>query len=138
MSMSGSVRSENKIDPVNDIPRFSGHPIGGPVYTDVRATPWIEASTGGGGGGGGEDTMAMNKRDWLESMRTRKRPLCEVEDGHHVAIVCNLANMSLRLGRSIRWDPDKEEVIGDPEAAAMCVRPYRAPWDAALKSAVKV
>jgi len=143
MSFSGSVRSENKIDPVNDIPRFSGHPTGGPVYTDVRATPWIAASTaggagGGGGGGGGEDTMAMNKRDWLESMRTRKRPLCEVEDGHHVAIACNLANMSLRLGRSIRWDPDKEEVIGDPEAAAMCVRPYRAPWDAALKSAVKV
>ena len=139
MSFSGSVRSESKGDPINEIPRFSGHPIGGPVYTDVRATPWIAAPpAGGGGGGGGEDTMAMNKRDWLESMRTRKRPLCEVEDGHHVAIVCHLANMSLRLGRSIRWDPDKEVVIGDPEAAAMCVRPYRAPWDAVLKSAVNV
>ena len=82
--------------------------------------------------------MAMNERDWLNSMRTRKRPLCEVEDGHRVATACNLANMSLRLGRSIRWDPEKEAVIGDKEAAAMCVRPYRAPWDGVLRSIVKV
>jgi hypothetical protein len=89
-------------------------------------------------GTGGEDTMALNERDWLSSMRTRKRPLCEVEDGHKVAITCNLANMSLRLGRAIRWDPDKEQVIGDKEAAAMCSKPYRAPWDGVLKSLVKV
>jgi predicted dehydrogenase len=134
---------ENKIDPVNDIPKFVGHPAGGPVYSDVRSSPWIEASRGGVEsdaryGTGGEDTLAMNERDWLDSMRTRKRPLCDVEDGHRVSIACHLANMSLRLGRSIRWDPEKEVVIGDKEAAAMCVRPYRAPWDAALRSVVKV
>jgi hypothetical protein len=89
-------------------------------------------------GTGGEDTMAMNERDWLDCMKSRKRPLCEVEDGHHVATACNLANMSLRLGRSIKWDPEKEQVIGDKEAQAMCARPYRAPWDGVLKSIVKV
>jgi hypothetical protein len=82
--------------------------------------------------------MAMNERDWLDCMRSRKRPLCEVEDGHRVSTTCNLANMSLRLGRSIRWDPEKEQVIGDKEAAAACVRPYRAPWDGVLRSVVKV
>jgi predicted dehydrogenase len=137
------VVPEMKIDPVNDIPRFSGHPIGGPVYSDVKPAAWIQASKGGVEsdaryGTGGEDTMAMNERDWLSSMRTRKRPLCEVEDGHRVAMMCNLANMSLRLGRAIRWDPDKEQVIGDKEAAALCVRPYRAPWDGVLRSLVKV
>jgi predicted dehydrogenase len=138
------VVPENKIDPVNDIPRFSGHPAGGPVYSTTKPVPWIEASKGGGTesdpryGFGGEDTLAMNKQDWLNSMRTRKRPFCDVEDGHRVAIACNLANMSLKLGRSIRWDPDKEQVIGDREAQAMCVKPYRAPWDSALKSAIKV
>jgi len=137
------VIPENKIDPVNDIPRFSGQPIGGPVYTNVKPTPWIPASKGGVEsdaryGTGGEDTMMMNERDWLNSIRTRKRPLCEVEDGHRVAVACHLANMSLRLGRAIRWDPEKEQVIGDKEAAAMCVRPYRAPWDGVLKSLVKV
>ena len=137
------VVPENKIDPVNDIPRFQGHPTGGPVYTDIKPEPWIPASKGGVSsdaryGTGGEDTMALNERNWLDSMRSRKRPLCEVEDGHRVATTCNLANMSMRLGRSIRWDPEKEAVIGDKEAAAMCVRPYRAPWDGVLRSIVKV
>jgi predicted dehydrogenase len=146
MTMTGgyTVASETKIDPVNDIPRFQGHPIGGPVYTDVKGTPFIPAPPSGGVqsdpryGTGGEDTMAMNERDWLDCMKSRKRPLCEVEDGHRVAISCNLANMSLRLKRAIRWDPEKEQVIDDKEAAAMCVRPYRAPWDGVLKSIVKV
>jgi predicted dehydrogenase len=145
MTMAGGyqVATEQKIDPVNDIPKFLGHPIGGPVYTDTKPTPWIEASSGGVAsdsryGTGGEDTMAMNERDWLDSMRSRKRPLCEVEDGHRVAIACNLANMSLKLGRSIRWDPEKEQVLGDREAAALCVRPYRAPWDSVLRSVIKV
>jgi predicted dehydrogenase len=145
MTMAGGyqVAPEQKIDPVNDIPRFQGHPIGGPVYSETKPTPWIEPQTGGVSsdaryGTGGEDTMAMNERDWLDCMRSRKRPLCEVEDGHRVSIACHLANMSLKLGRSIRWDPEKEQVIGDKEAAAMCLRPYRAPWDAALRSVVKV
>ncbi len=145
MTLSGGyeVLPEMQIDPVNDIPRFQGQPTGGPVYTDTQAKPWIEASKGGVQsdaryGTGGEDTMAMNERDWLNSMRTRQRPFCEVEDGHKVAIACNLANMSLRLGRTIRWDPVKQQVIGDREAAAMCTRPYRAPWDAVLRSLVKV
>ncbi|MBS1858242.1 MAG: Gfo/Idh/MocA family oxidoreductase [Acidobacteria bacterium] len=137
------VLPEMKIDPVNDIPPFQGHPAGGPVRSDTKPEPWIAPSKGGVAsdaryGTGGEDTMAMNERDWLDCIRTRKRPFCEVEDGHRVAVACNLANMSLRLGRSIRWDPEKETVIGDREAAALCVRPYRAPWDAVLRSLVKV
>ncbi len=134
---------ENKIDPVNDIPRFQGQPAGGPVYTATRPTPWIEASKGGVAsdaryGTGGEDTMAMNERDWLTCMASRKPPVCEVEQGHRVATTCHLANISMRLGRAIRWDPAAEQVIGDKEAAAMCVRPYRAPWDGVLRSIVKV
>ena len=66
---------EQKIDPVNDIRGFMGQPIGGPVYTNVKPTPWIQASKGGVAsdaryGTGGEDTMAMNERDWLNSIRT--------------------------------------------------------------------
>jgi len=180
MTLSGryTIQSEMKGDPVNDIPRFMGHPAGGPVYSNTRSEPWLPefadtSTTGGRGGGraaapgaapgqargaaagaaaagqagvasdaryglGGEDTMAMNERDWLDCMKSRKRPFCEVEDSHRVSTVCNLANVSLRLGRSIRWDPVKEQVIGDKEAAAACARPYRAPWDAALRACVKV
>ncbi len=137
------VFSEMKGDPVNDIPRFMGHPAGGPVYTDTKPVPWIQAQKGGVAsdpryGTGGEDTLMMNQRDWLNSMRTRRRPLCDVADGHQIAIVCNLANMSMDLGRAIRWDPDREVCIGDPEAQALCRKPYREPWETVLRSLVTV
>jgi predicted dehydrogenase len=145
MTLTGSyqVAPEMKGDPVDDIPKFQGQPAGGPVSSNTGKTPWIPDSSGGVAsdsryGTGGEDTMSMNERDWLNCMRNRKRPLCGVEDGHRVSTACNLANMSLRLGRSIRWDPETEQVIGDREAAALCVRPYRAPWDAALRSVVRL
>jgi hypothetical protein len=89
-------------------------------------------------GTGGEDTMAMNERDWIECIRSRKEPFVGLEAGHRVSIVCHLANMSLKLGRAIRWDPDQEVVIGDTQAQAMCALPYRSPWDKELRAVVKV
>jgi len=41
-----------------------------------------------------------------------------------------MANLSLRLDRKLRWDAERESVIGDPAAEALLERPYRAPWDA--------
>jgi hypothetical protein len=54
--------------------------------------------------------------------------------GHRVATACHLANISLRQGRKIRWDPNQEEIVGDAEAAKMLVRPYRPPWDKKLNA----
>ena len=48
--------------------------------------------------------------------------------------VIHLANISLRLGRKIRWDPEKEQIVGDAEANRWLVRPYRKPWDDVLRS----
>jgi hypothetical protein len=48
--------------------------------------------------------------------------------------VCHLANISLHTGRKVRWDADKEEVLGDPEAGRRLERPYRQPWDAELRA----
>ncbi len=148
---SNQVVPEMHGDPVNQIPRFSGHPTGGPVYNDTKAVPWIEAQPGTGGRGGGrgagggggesmEDRMFnANKRDWIDCIKSRNQPFCSLEMGHRTAVICNLGNMSLRLGgRAIRWDPEKEVVIGDKEAAAMCTKRYRAPWDGVLRSIVRV
>jgi len=41
--------------------------------------------------------------------------------------------LSLRLGRKLRWDAEREMVIEDHEANTMLERPYRAPWDSVLK-----
>ena len=59
--------------------------------------------------------------------------IADLESGHRVATTCHLANISLRTGRKIRWDADKEQIIADPEAARMLVRPYRQPWDNELR-----
>ena len=126
----------------------SAQPAGGPVYNDTRATPWIEAQPGTGSRGAGgslggeslEDQMFnANKRDWINCIKSRNPPFCGLEMGHRTAIICNLGNMSLRLGgRTIHWDPEKEVVVGDKEAAAMCTKQYRAPWDGILRSIIKV
>ena len=67
--------------------------------------------------------------NFLECIRTRKLPICDVEIGHRSATVCHLGNIVARIGRKIQWDPVKETIVGDDEAAAMLSRPYRKPWD---------
>jgi predicted dehydrogenase len=66
--------------------------------------------------------------NWLECIRSRKVPICDVEVGHRSATVCHLGNIAIRTGKKITWDPAKEQVAGDEEAAKMVSRPYRAPW----------
>lgn len=66
--------------------------------------------------------------NWLECIRSRKLPICDVEIGHRSATVCHLGNIAIRTGRKIVWDPMRETIAGDAEAAAMVARPYRAPW----------
>lgn len=66
--------------------------------------------------------------NWLECVKSRKLPICDVEIGHRSATVCHLGNIAIRLGRKITWDPAKEVMVGDPEAAKMVSKEYRAPW----------
>ena len=74
--------------------------------------------------------------NFVAATRSRKAAdlNADVLQGHLSATCCHLANISLRLGRKIRWDPDKEEIIGDREASAQLERPYREPWDDVLRS----
>jgi predicted dehydrogenase len=66
--------------------------------------------------------------NWLDCIKSRKLPICDGEIGHRSATVCHLGNLSIRLGRTLKWDPAKEEIVEDAEAAKMLSRPYRAPW----------
>jgi myo-inositol 2-dehydrogenase / D-chiro-inositol 1-dehydrogenase len=67
-------------------------------------------------------------QNWLECIRSRKAPIAEAEIGHRSATVCHLGNIAVKVSRKITWDPVKEQIIGDKEAAAMVTKPYRAPW----------
>jgi predicted dehydrogenase len=67
--------------------------------------------------------------NWLESMQTRKDPISTVETGHRSNTVCVLHHISMKLnGRKLKWDPVKEQIIGDPEANAMLDFEHRKPW----------
>jgi predicted dehydrogenase len=67
-------------------------------------------------------------RNFLDCVRSREKPICDVEIGHRSATVCHLGNIVARLGRPIRWDPAAERMIGDDEGQGMTDREYRSPW----------
>ena len=67
-------------------------------------------------------------QNWLDCIKSREKPICDVEIGHRSATVCHLGNIAIRAGRKIAWDPKAEAIVGDDQAAAMLSRPYRTPW----------
>lgn len=67
-------------------------------------------------------------RNFLDCVKTRKKPICDVEIGHRSATVCHLGNIALRSGRLLKWDPEKERVVGDEEQQHMTRYSYRSPW----------
>ncbi|WP_162179857.1 Gfo/Idh/MocA family protein [Bryobacter aggregatus] len=125
------IIGDDKKPPENAIPSFQGHPTGGAVRTQTKPEKWIEAKSAKGSS---PQQFDSHVRNFLDCIKTRQRTVADVEDGHYTAIPCHLANLSLRLGRALRWDGDKEEIIGDREANAMLERPYREPWAKMLKS----
>ncbi|MEI6656195.1 MAG: Gfo/Idh/MocA family oxidoreductase [Verrucomicrobiota bacterium] len=66
--------------------------------------------------------------DFLQCVKSRKDPYFPVDIGHRVSTVCHLANLSIKLGRKLKWDPTAEQFSGDAEANKMLDRPRRDPW----------
>ncbi len=64
----------------------------------------------------------------LTSIEENKRPVADIEDAHISTASCILANLSMKTGRSLSYDPIKQEVIGDAEATKLLQRSYRQPW----------
>lgn len=65
---------------------------------------------------------------WLECLRTRRRPIADVEIGASSVTVCHLGNIAWWLGRPLRWDPQARAIVDDAGAAAWLDRPKRAPY----------
>jgi len=66
--------------------------------------------------------------NWLECIRTRRRPVCDVEIGHRAASVGHVGDVAWWTGRSLTWDPAKEEFAGSEEANRLRSRVLRPPW----------
>jgi predicted dehydrogenase len=67
-------------------------------------------------------------RNWLDCIKSRERPICDVEIGHRSATICHLENIAIRTGRKLTWDPKAERFLDDPMADRWLNRPMRAPW----------
>jgi predicted dehydrogenase len=70
-----------------------------------------------------------HKRNFLDCMRTREKPICDVEIGHRSATACHLGNIAVYLGRKLQWDPQREQFVGDDEANGYLLKEYRQPWE---------
>ena len=66
--------------------------------------------------------------NFLDCVRSRKRPICDIEIGHRSVSVCHLGNIALKLKRKLKWDPAKEEFSSDEEANHLLSREMRSPW----------
>ena len=66
--------------------------------------------------------------DFDTAVRTRQQPGGNIDVAHRSCSLVNLANLAIRTGRPIRWDPDNERVIGDEQANRLVGEPMRSPW----------
>jgi len=69
-----------------------------------------------------------HNRNFIDCVKSRQETLCPVEMGIRCDTICHLSDIAARTGRVIRWDPEKEEIVGDPDAAKMLTRPCRDKW----------
>lgn len=66
--------------------------------------------------------------DFLQAIKTRQRPVCDIEIGHRSTNMALLGMLSYKLGRSVAWDGEKEIILNDPEANKLLSRAYRGEW----------
>ena len=66
--------------------------------------------------------------DWLNAIRKRSRPICDIETGCRSVTVCHLGNIAYKLGRPLKWDPKREVFVGDRGANRLLSRAMRSPW----------
>ena len=70
----------------------------------------------------------LHMLDFLNAIEKNSRPVADIEEGHISTASCILANMSMKLGRPLVYDPKRRIVVGDEEATRLLSRPYRQPW----------
>jgi predicted dehydrogenase len=126
--------ADPKVNPTNTVAKIlGGSPVGGPQPIPEEENQYWTTPQRDNSGNGTED-YSRHARNFLDCMKSRRQPIADLQAGHEVATTCHLANISLRTGRKIVWDAEKEEIVGDPQANQMLVRPYRTPWDKELRA----
>jgi predicted dehydrogenase len=72
--------------------------------------------------------IRLHMKNFLSAIANRGKPVADIEQGHMSTASCILANMSMKLGRSLSWDAANGRIAADEEANRLLSRAYRAPW----------
>lgn len=98
-----------------DRAKFSVEPkeLGEPPYDDFKVRLYVSNN---------------HMLNWLECIKTRQKPVADVEIGHRSTTLCHLGNIARWTGRPLKWDPVKEQFVGDEDANTYLDRPRRKPY----------
>ncbi len=72
--------------------------------------------------------VRYHMKNFLNAIDTRSKPVSTIEEGYISTASCILANNAMKLGRTLTWDAERQQVVNDEEANRVLARPYRAPW----------
>lgn len=75
-----------------------------------------------------QDSHIKHVANFVDCVRTRKAPICDIEEGHNVAIVAHMGNVAYRTGHQLHWDENKGKFKDDAAANKLIKPEYRAPW----------
>ena len=67
-------------------------------------------------------------QNFIEAIKSGGKAIAPIDEAVRSDIISHMCDIAIRTGRKITWDPKKEEIVGDPEAAKMLSRPMRPPW----------
>ena len=73
----------------------------------------------------GGKVSANHTANFIEGMKSRKQPISDVWSHNRMLEICHLSNIAMRLGRELKWDPVKREIIGDAQASSFLARENR-------------
>nr|MBA3481673.1 gfo/Idh/MocA family oxidoreductase [Pirellulales bacterium] len=69
--------------------------------------------------------LVNHMQNFFDCLKSREEPISDVHSHHRALSTCHLANIALRLDREIKWNPEKEEIIGDEQAQSFVSREQR-------------
>jgi predicted dehydrogenase len=125
------VVPERQISPEDQIPRFSGPRPAAAEPVSLRTTPLKEE-----GFDQVRDQFVPHVSNFVDCVKSRATPVSDLASSHASAVPCHLANISMRLGRTLLWNGTKQDVVGDAEASRLLTKEYRSPWDRELRAVV--
>ncbi len=129
------VFPDKAITPEEQVPRFTTSPPPRRSPSEAQAKTRTEALKSDGFEQV-KDQFRPHVRNFLDCVKSRQRPASDLESAHQTATACHLANIAMRVKRTVRWDAERQEILGDAEASKLLTKQYRSPWDQELKAAM--